>query len=98
MLHEGDLALTPIDLGKPHEVARAKLANLLWVVQEKLVVYLYWRMSGYEDMIMPLESRNSVRLDPAMAAPEGWDGKLYLDTRNWTGPQKLLFVVLDFDL
>jgi hypothetical protein len=98
MLSEGDLPLTPIDLGPAHEVGRAKLSNLLWVVQEKLVVYLYWKMSGYEDVIMPLESRNFVKLDPAMPAPAEWNGRLFVDTHNFVGPQKIFFIALDFDL
>jgi hypothetical protein len=95
MLSEGDLPLTPIDLGPAHEVSRAKLSNLLWVVQEKLVVYLYWREP---EVVMPLESRNFVKLDPAMPAPAEWDGRLFIDTYNFVGPQKIFFIALDFDL
>jgi hypothetical protein len=98
MLSEGDLALTPIDLGVHEGAGRAKLANLTWVVQEKLVVYLYWKMSGYEDVIMPLESRNAVKLDPAMPAPPQWDGRMFIDTHAFVGPQKIFFIALDFDL
>lgn len=103
MLAEGDLQLTPLDLDPDRRmeqgaVERAKLANLLWIVQEKLVVLPYWTADGTDDLIMPMESRNSVRLDPAMAAPKRWDGKLWFETLGWREPEMWFFIALDFDL
>jgi hypothetical protein len=100
MLTEGDLTVTSFDLssGQPNRLdstRRAKLASLAWVVQEKLVIYLRWEPHGIP---FALESRNGIKLDPAMAAPEQWDGLMYIESRNWSGPEKALFIILDFDL
>jgi hypothetical protein len=101
MLPEGDLPLTPIDLDADKHlrtVARAKLETLVWVVQEKLVVHLFWKCGAVDSFVMPLESRNSVKLEAAIAPPDDWDGKLYVQTENWAPPGKTFFIVLGFDI
>lgn len=106
MLSEGDLQLTSLDLDPERRLetgmlSRGKLANLLWIVQEKLVVLPYWTSDGNDDLIMPMESRNSVRLDPAIQAPKAWDGRLWFETLGWAMPapnDKWFFIALDFDL
>jgi hypothetical protein len=103
MLSEGDLPLTPIDLDadkhlRPGSVGRAKLETLVWVVQEKLVVHLFWKFGPIESFIMPLESRNSMKLEAGIAPPDEWDGQLWMQTENWAPPGKTFFIVLGFDI
>jgi hypothetical protein len=94
VLTKGDLPLTPIDLGDQG----LKLTSLVWLVQEKLGLCLWW---DKETELLPMESRNSVRFDTSLKPPEGWDGKLWLSSFNFSfGPsvaKKVFFVVLDFD-
>ena len=101
MLTEGDLELTPIDLDPEKNLrsdkSRAKLSSLVWVVQEKLTLYLLWNKNP-DSLIMPMESRNSVRLDSSMAPPDHWIGTLWLGSSNWQPQGRAFFIALDFDL
>jgi hypothetical protein len=90
MLVDGDLPLTPIELGDK----TLKLTSLLWAVQEKLCLHLWWNS---DDEILPIESRNSMRFDQALNAPAGWNGIVYLSSTNWTSPRKAFFLIMDFD-
>jgi hypothetical protein len=78
--------------------SKLKLASLVWVVQEKLGLYLWW---DKETPLIPMESRNSVRFDHALQPPEKWEGKMYVTSFNFeVGPltdRKWFFLVLDFD-
>lgn len=89
------MSLTPVDSGIKE---RMKLGSVLWVVQEKLGLNLYW---DKETLLMPLESRNSIRLDTGYSAPEGWDGRMWLSSYGFSLPplskQKAFFLTLDFD-
>jgi hypothetical protein len=91
---EHDLPLTPLDTGI---VEGMKLTSLMWVIQEKMGLYLWW---DKETLLMPLESRNSVRFDTGISAPYGWDGKMYLSSylcNTPPSPMKAFLLVLDFD-
>ena len=94
MLTKGDMPLTPIDLSVP-EKSRAKIASLVWLVQEKLGIYLWWNK---ETILLPMESRNTVRFDSPLNPPENWDGRMWLSSFGWAAPCKAFFAVLDFDL
>jgi hypothetical protein len=78
---------------------RPKIASLYWLVQEKLGLYFRW---SKEELPIPMESRNGIRFDPGLLAPEQWDGTVYLSTFNWDLPpvtdSKAFLLVLDFDL
>lgn len=100
---KGELELTPIDLedeelqGK-FDVKQAKLASLVWVIQEKLGLRLWW---NEETPLLPMESRNAARFDNPIQPPKGWDGKLWLSSYHFdTEPradEKWFFFTLDFD-
>jgi|SRR5580700_5274192 hypothetical protein len=89
-----ELAFGELDL-KEKDI---KLVSLLWVIQEKLGIILSW---DKETPILPMESRNSVRLDVGLTPPEGWGGVIYLSSFNFSVPPtaswKHFFIVLDFD-
>lgn len=78
---------------------RPKIASLSWLIQEKLGLYFRW---AKEDLPIPMESRNGIRFDPGVRAPEKWDGMIYLSTFNWDLPPvtdyKAFLLILDFDL
>jgi hypothetical protein len=71
-----------------------KLASLVWLIQEKLGLVLWW---DKKTEVLPMESRNSVRFDTSLRPPEGWDGSIYLTSFGFAAPKKLFFLVLDFD-
>jgi hypothetical protein len=103
-LHVRDMLTRPIML-EPIEtgVKELKLTSLVWVIQEKMGLYLYWNKSN--DLILPMESRNSLRFDTGIAAPSEWNGVLYLSTfgdidTGYDGrniKQRAFFLALDFD-
>ena len=102
MLTEGDLELTPIDLDSENRLEqgakqRAKLSSLAWVVQEKLTLYLCWNKT-VESLVMPLESRNSLRPEVNIAPPERWTGTMWITSTGYTEPVKCFFIALDFDI
>jgi hypothetical protein len=88
------LPLTPVETG----FKKLKLASLVWVIQEKMIMDLWWKDG---ELILPMESRNSVRFDTGLQAPETWDGTFHLSTRNWDKPTidefKGFLIVVDFD-
>jgi hypothetical protein len=85
-----EMPLTPIDLG----MANLRLASLVWIVQEKLGLYLWW---DDNTDILPMESRNTVRFDASIPAPEKWDGRIWLSSFGFVKPKKTFFLVMDFD-
>jgi hypothetical protein len=91
-LPDGNLPLTPVDI---HLGERVKLTALLWIVQEKLAVDLWWAEG---DLLLTMESRNSVRFDSAVAPPKGWDGRMFLSSIPDTGARRSFFLVMDFDI
>lgn len=80
-----------------------RLDSAVWVVQEKMGLHLWWgKPEGEDDLVMPMESRNSVRLDEGLPSPrveKGWRGILYLSSfraNEMSGPKSFMFI-LDFD-
>lgn len=100
-----DFGRTPIvDLAKlkqPYEGLKGiRLDSVVWVIQEKLGLTLWWDESGEDSMAMPMESRNSMRFDEGVESPrirEGWPGKLWLSSFNCNGGPKKFLVILQFD-
>lgn len=80
-----------LDLGQ----AGLKLASILWAVQEKCGLHLWLNR---EEILMPIESRNSIRFDTPVPALEQ---TLYLTPFNLelapVTHYKVFFLVLDFD-
>lgn len=73
-----------------------KLASLAWLIEEKHEMYLGW---SYDTILLPMESRNSLKLANGIPSPKGWDGSLWL-TPMKIGEQdlpKAFFIILDFD-
>lgn len=89
-LIDSDLPLTFIDLGEK----QLKLASLVWVVQEKLGLYLGWNEGT---QFLPIESRNAVRFDTSIRPPEKWDGRIWLSSFGFSRPKKVFFLTMDFD-
>src|ERR1700679_3754655 len=54
-----------------------KLTSLLFLIQEKAGLYLWW---DKDDLILPLESRGAFKFDTGLKAPEGWDGTVWAST------------------
>jgi hypothetical protein len=73
-----------------------KLEALLWLVQEKAGLLLWWEEGK---LIAPLESRNSVRLDLGWNSPRSdWSRTLSLSSFGVVEPlPKHFTLVLDFD-
>lgn len=94
---ENDIPMTPVYTGTK-ETGTMKLGSILWVIQEKLGIYLWWNK---EQLLMPLESRNAIRLDAGYVAPKDWDGNMYISSYNFAvEPRcktKAFFLLLDFD-
>jgi hypothetical protein len=78
-----------------------RLDSAVWAVQEKMGLYLWWgKPDGEGSLVMPMESRNSVRFDEGIPSPRiesGWKGILYLSSFNCQMVPKGFFVLLDFD-
>lgn len=88
----GEMPLTPIDVDS--ERSQLKLASLAWLIQEKMGLYLSW---DKQTIMLPMESRNAIRFDTSIKAPDGWNGRIWLSSFGYTPPQKVFFLVLDFD-
>ena len=89
---EQELELTTVLKGLPH----SKLMSAIWMVQEKMGFTLWW---DEKSLIMPMESRNSFRLDRGWEPPKEWKGELLLASYGFSnGPTPKHFVIeLDFD-
>jgi hypothetical protein len=85
------LTLQSIDI----PVRNAKLASLVWVIQEKMGIYL-WETK--EHVLLPMESRNSIRFDHSIVLP---DDKLWISSFNndliSNITPKSFFLILDMD-
>jgi hypothetical protein len=106
-LVRGDFEATPIintaKIQAPNQGWKGlRLDSALWLVQEKMGLYLWWRKpEGEEDLALVMESRNGLRFDEGLPSPrveKGWDGLMYLSSFNHQGGGPKGFVVLlDFD-
>ena len=75
-----------------------KLTDAVWVIQEKMGFALFWdKEENYP--IMPMESRNSLRLDTGWKSPKEWTEGLWIKSFGFeTGPKPKHFVFnLGFD-
>jgi len=91
-----ELHLTPILLaeklsGQPKKI---KLTEALWLVQEKMGIALWWKK---DDLIAPMESRNSIRLDRGWDSPKDWGGIILLSSFNWSPNRKFFTLEVGFD-
>jgi hypothetical protein len=89
---EGEFEKASVLKGLSH----AKLMSAIWAIQEKMGFVLWW---DEKELIMPMESRNSIRLDRGWEPPKGWNGELLLNSFGYSnGPTPKHFVIeLDFD-
>jgi hypothetical protein len=82
-----------------------KIENLVWLLQEKLTLLLFW---GTTEFILPMESRNYVRFDRGIQSPhlDKWDGTLRVTASNVQNPNnydrinfspKYFTIILDLD-
>lgn len=82
-----------------------RLDSLTWAIQEKMGFHLWWEDGFKEsDLILPLESRNSMRFDEGIPSPrvgDGWKRKIWLSSfkclTNDPELAKHFFILLDFD-
>lgn len=62
---------------------RVKIESMVWLVQEKLTLLLYWGMSdNSREFCLPMESRNFARFDNGLTPPKEWGGRLLIDVLN----------------
>jgi hypothetical protein len=80
---------------------RLRVARAVWLIQEKMGLTLWWGQERTaENLMLVMESRNSVAYSPALQPPEAWDGKIWL--RNFgiervPEPPAHFTFTLDFD-
>lgn len=81
-----------------------RLDSITWVLQEKMTMFLRWENDGEESsLLLPLESRNSMRFDEGIPSPrieKGWTKRVWLSAINVKSPAagfKAFFILLDFD-
>jgi hypothetical protein len=70
-----------------------RLDSVIWLIEEKAGLRLYWG----DTLMLPMESRNSLRLDTPLNSPSNWDGKLVLAAGKTEEYLKAFFLHLDFD-
>ena len=83
----------PFELCKVSD-PRVKLTRMQWAVQEKAGLYLWWDQ-GLQDLVLPVESRNSITFD-GLKAPENWEGSLWASPFGIDKPKGFLLIV-EFD-
>lgn len=64
------------------EAKRIKIESLVWLLQEKLTLLLYWSHPDENDFMLPMESRNYVRFDRGLESPKTWNGELWVKPEN----------------
>jgi len=76
------------------------LGSVIWCIEEKAKCCL-WAGDGSHpgQMLLFMESRNSIRLDRPIQMPPEWDGAFYLSPRGEFERSRglLYWIVLDFD-
>lgn len=79
-----------------------RLDSALWLIEEKMGLRLWWDKG--EDLILPAESRNSVRFDEGIPSPrvaDGWEKKIWMSVFNFNlppvSPAKHFMLLIDFD-
>lgn len=84
-------ALGMIELKTKHD--KLKLTSLAWLIEEKMGFHLSW---DQHSVLMPLESRSTIRFDQAISSPAKWEGSLWLKSFNLSKPSAF-FIILDLD-
>lgn len=76
--------------------SQLKLAKLSWLIEEKMGVYFGWT---YDEILLPMESRNMMLFETGVPSPEKWDGRLWLTPFKVEQAElpKGLLIILDFD-
>lgn len=69
-----------------------RLDSIIWVVEEKATLYLCWG----DRVIMPVESRNSIRFDTPLNSPEG-ERQIRVFCRKAMPFACAFFLLLDMD-
>lgn len=88
-----------LDLDKLKDTPKnIRIDGLWWLIEEKLGLRLWWS-PGH--ILVPMESRNSLRPDNPLAGPSGnWDRKILLtthDAKSGSTPIKYFIVSLDLE-
>lgn len=98
---DGELGLTPIlDIKALKTPAVGiRLDSATWLIQEKMGLILWWKK---DDLLLPLESRGSIRLDVGIynSVGEDWDGIIRLSSFGYssnTFKPKYFHLTLDID-
>lgn len=85
-------ALGMIELKTKHD--KLKLTSLAWLIEEKMSFHLSW---DQDSVLMPLESRSTIRFDQAISCPDNWQGSLWLRPFNISKSSMAFFLILDLD-
>lgn len=81
-----------VDAAKLHGAPRGlRLDSVIWLIEEKAGLTLWWG----EEFILPMESRNHVRLDRPLDSPPGWNGELVLKSAKLEIGPRMFMVILD---
>jgi hypothetical protein len=71
-----------------------RLDTVIWLIEEKAGLRLLWG----DKLILPMESRNTLRLDNPLHSPQtGWSGDLILKAVKTEDKPKAFFIHLEFD-
>lgn len=81
-----------IELKTKHD--KLKLTSVAWLIEEKMGFYLSWDRSS---VLMPLESRSTIRFDQAISCPDKWQGSLWLKPFKVIISEMSFFIILDLD-
>jgi hypothetical protein len=90
----GTVMLSDRAIELPTKHTKLKLTSLAWLIEEKMGFYLSWDQNS---VLMPLESRSTIRLDQAIPCPDNWQGSLWLRPFNISKPKMAFFIILDLD-
>lgn len=74
------------------------LASAVWLLEEKLALYVWMHeeLRRPEDLLLVMESRNSLRYDKELPMHKEWEGGLWLTAGKETVDRVFSFI-LDFD-
>jgi hypothetical protein len=90
-----------IDLSDRETLKGLRFDRATWLIQEKMGLSLWWSESKEpSELLLVMESRNSVSYSPGLNPPEGWGKKIYLRSFGISRVPELpaLFCfTLDFD-
>lgn len=69
-----------------------RISSAVWLIEEKAMVSLWLG----DELVLPMESRNSVRFDQGLRFPKDWDGRILVKIDKALEP-KLVLIHLEFD-